>query len=438
MQMKKMMKGVYVFLALVLGAPLLAAQFSATVRAEAAVLVNADSGEILFEKNANQIRYPASITKIASVWYILEKFGHRLDENVITSKEALKYSPVHLKRSQPDKFPSHHLEAGATLMNLVPQEVLSARAMLYGMLLISANDAANALVEHFSGSNAIFMADLNRFLREKGFKDTSFNNPHGLHHEKHTTTALEMARITALAFQNPLFREMISTKIYEKPASNMKPAASLRPFNRLVVPGRYYYPKVIGGKTGHTSRAGFTFVAIAEHSGRKLIAVLLGCKEADDRYRDAKVLFETAFREKKVVRTLLTSEHDRFTFQIKGAKHDLHAKMLDDLKLEYYPSEEPQLKSIIEWSIPSLPIAEGRQVGKIVIYNDQGQRLLHQPLVALNNVEPTFWKYCDTAFRGWNGSKRMFPILIMVCAVSFASLGILKIFKKKKDYGKGR
>lgn len=250
MQMKKMMKGVYVFLALVLGAPLLAAQFSATVRAEAAVLVNADSGEILFEKNANQIRYPASITKIASVWYILEKFGHRLDENVITSKEALKYSPVHLKRSQPDKFPSHHLEAGATLMNLVPQEVLSARAMLYGMLLISANDAANALVEHFSGSNAIFMADLNRFLREKGFKDTSFNNPHGLHHEKHTTTALEMARITALAFQNPLFREMISTKIYEKPASNMKPAASLRPFNRLVVPGRYYYPKVIGGKQG--------------------------------------------------------------------------------------------------------------------------------------------------------------------------------------------
>jgi len=426
------MKGLYFLLALLGSAGLQAAQFPISLRAEAAVLINAETGTILFEKNHNEVRYPASITKIATAWYILEKFGHRLDELVTTTKEAIAYCPVHLKRSNSEKFPSHRLEHGATLMHLMPQEMLPARVLMYGLLLISANDAANALVEHFCGTNEKFMADLNQFLHEKGFKNTTFNNPHGLHHEQHKTTALEMAKITSMAFRNPLFREIVSTQTYEKPASNLQPAVTLRQFNRLIMPGKYHYSKAIGGKTGHTARAGFTLAAAAEHGGRTLVVVLLGCKEADDRYRDAKILFEAAFNEKKVIRTLLTAEHDRFQLPIKGAKQSLQAKMAADLKIGYYPAEEPQLKSVVEWVVSQLPIEEGQAVGQLVLYDNEGRRLAYQPLVALNRVEATFWKHCTTFFRRCATSKRTVPLLVMMFSISLTSLGILRVFKKRQ------
>jgi serine-type D-Ala-D-Ala carboxypeptidase (penicillin-binding protein 5/6) len=413
-----------------------AAQFPLSVRAEAAVLINAETGAILFDKNAREVRYPASITKIATAWYILEKYGHRLEEKTIASQKALTYCPVHLKRNYPEKYSSHYLEQGATLMHLIPNEEVSIRSLLYGLMLVSGNDAANVLVEHFGGSNESFMAALNQFLWEKGFKNTKFSNPHGLHHKEHMTTALEMAQIASKAFCNGLFREIVSAQSYEKPSSNMQPAMTLRQQNRLITPGRYHYPKAFGGKTGHTARAGFTLVAGARQGERSLVAVLLGCKEADDRYRDAKVLFEAAFNEKKVARTLLTAEHDRFPLKIKGAKQTLQAKMVNDLKIEYFPSEEPKLVSAIEWASLQLPIKEGQIVGQLVLYNGQNQKVAYQPLAAISQVDPTFWKRWNLFFNRLHVPKRTASIIMMFMGVSMSAFGVALVLKKRTNNDK--
>lgn len=395
------------------------------VRAESAILINAQTGAVLFEKYADQPRYPGSITKIATAWYILETYGHLLHETVTVSKDAVTWAPVHLKRSNPDKYPSYWLESGATIMNLMDGETMPAHALLYGHMLNSANDASNALAEHFGGSVKQFMVGLNEFLSAKGFSKTRFDNPHGLHHVEHRTTAREMAKITAMAMQNPEFLKLFSALSYEKPQTNKQPAGMLKQFNRLIVPGKFYYTKAIGGKTGHHSKAGFTYVAAAKQGDRVLIAVLLGCKEMNERYREAKALFEAAFNEKKTVRTLLTEQFDRFSMNLPGAKQTLQAKMQDDLKLEYLPSEEPNVRSVIHWNIPRLPIKEGAQVGEIVLYDDKNQKLQSKPLFAVSQVDATLWKKI-------NGRKTL-PLVALMGIISISTWAIVSV---KKDGGR--
>jgi D-alanyl-D-alanine carboxypeptidase (penicillin-binding protein 5/6) len=392
------------------------------VHAESAILINADTGVVLFEKNADEVRFPGSITKVATSWYILENYAHRLHENVTVSKDAVTWAPVHLKRSNSEKYPSYWLESGATLMNIAEGEILPAHVLLHGHMLVSGNDASNALAEHFGGSVKNFMVELNQFLARKGITRTRFDNPHGLHHERHITTAREMAVITALAMQNPDFLKLFSTQSYERPLSNRQPASTIKQLNRLIVPGKFYYSKAIGGKTGHHSKAGFTYVAAAKQGDRTLVAVLLGCKEMTERYRDAKALFEAAFNEKKMSRTLLTEQFDRFPISLPGARQVLQAKMQKDLRFEYYPSEEPNLHASIHWNVPPLPIQEGASVGELVVYDEKNQKLATEPLFAANIVEPTLWKK-------YRGNKTV-PILAMMGMVGISAWGVLSILKK--------
>jgi D-alanyl-D-alanine carboxypeptidase (penicillin-binding protein 5/6) len=392
------------------------------IQAEAAILINAKTNAVLFEKCADELRFPGSITKIATSWYLLEKYAHRLEEKVRVSKDAVTWAAVHLKRGNPEKYPSYWLESGATLMNIVEGEILPARALLYGHMLVSGNDASNALAEHYEGSVKGFMVKLNQFLWDKGFKRTYFDNPHGLHHEQHRTSAREMAFMTAQAIENPDFLKLFSAQFYDRPQSNKQPASIIEQRNRMLVPGKFYYSKAIGGKSGNHSKAGVTYVAAAKQGDRTLIAVLFKCKAMGEKYRDAKALFEAAFNEKRVSRTLLTEQFDRFTLTLSGAKQPLKAKMKSDLKLDYYPSEEPNMTSSISWRVPQLPIQEGAYVGELNVYDDQGQKLASSPLFAAGLVEPTLWKK-------YHGNKTV-PILAVMAIVGVSSWVFLKAGKR--------
>jgi D-alanyl-D-alanine carboxypeptidase (penicillin-binding protein 5/6) len=368
-----------------------------TISASAGILINAESGAVLFEKNADALKFPGSITKIATAWYILESFKDRLSEDVIVDKDAVTWAPVHLKRTNSEKYPSYWLESGATVMPLVAGEVLPAQVLLHGHMLISGNDASNALAIHYGGTVRHFMEGLNQFLQAKGLKKTYFDNPHGLHHESHVTTAREMAWIAAHAIQNPAFLQLFGSSSYERPASNKQGGGILRQSNRMMIPGKWFYAKAIGGKTGHHAKAGYTYVAAAKEGERTLIAVVLGCKEVSERYRDVKTLFEAGFQEKKVTRTLLTAHFDRFPIQIPGARETLHAKMDNDVTLEYFPSEEPTLRAAIRWNIPPLPIAAGTLVGELVLYDQKNSQILTEPLFAESAITPTLWKrFCSS------------------------------------------
>ncbi len=360
------------------------------VSAKAAILINSETGAILFEKNAYQPLYPASITKISTAMYALEKQGPNLEEPVMASADAVAAVHAHVRRADDGKHPSYRLEFGGSHMGIKLGEVLSFRVLLYGLMLSSGNDAANVIAEHISGSVCQFLKELNAYVQSKGCKHTVFHTPHGLPHADHKTTAFDMAILAKEGMKNPLFREVVKTVAYKRPATNLQPESILHQHNALVKPGsKFYYPKAIGIKTGYTSAGGYTLVAAAEDKQRKLIAVLLGCEHLDQRYRDAITLFETAFQEKKAERTLFSEEFDFFSTQVSGGKNGLQAGLGSDLIVAYYPSEGQIFHSKIFWDDQRLPIRKGEKVGEIAIYTDNEQLFTKAALYATNGVDPT-------------------------------------------------
>jgi D-alanyl-D-alanine carboxypeptidase (penicillin-binding protein 5/6) len=362
------------------------------VSAASAILMNAETGAILFAKEPHLSSYPASITKIATALYALENKQGVLDEAVTVTHEAVrKISPV-IKQAAFDDHPSYLLETDGTLMGLKVGETLSLKALLYGMMLVSGNDAANAVAQHISGDIDQFVSELNLFLRSKGIQETQFLNPHGLHHPKHYTTAYDMALMTKEALKHRYFQEIVKTVRFSLPQTNKQLEREIVQYNRLLKPGPYYYSKAIGVKTGHTEKAGDPMVAAAEHEGRTLIAVLLGCRGKTARYQDAIKLFNAAFAETKVARMLFTKKFDHFSRDVKGAKTSVEASLLEDVEISFYPAEEPYFKSRVSWLPVHLPILQGQKVGDLEIMTEKGVILKSTPLLAVKRVDKMFWR----------------------------------------------
>jgi len=361
------------------------------VSAPSAILMNAETGAILYAKNPHERQYPASITKIATALYVLEKKGHQLDALLEASNHALKTIPAHLRQAADSKHPSHTLEHDGTMMRLMPGEKLPLYSMLHGLLLSSGNDAANVIAEYTSGSIEQFVKELNQYLLSHGIQETHFSNPHGLHHHEHWTTAYDMALMTRLALQHETFRQIVKTAKYECPESNKQSNRTISQHNKLVKPGPYFYPKAIGVKTGYVAKAGHTFVGAATHEGRTLIAVLLNCDESQHRFRDSIKLFEAAFKEKLLSRVLFAKESDHFTLQLKGAKAPLEAILKEDLVLSYYPAEEPAFRAEIAWNKCQFPIKAHETVGTLRLVADNGKFLKELPVFAAHDVKQAWW-----------------------------------------------
>ena len=297
-------------------------------------------------------------------------------------------------------------------------------------MLSSGNDAANVIAQFVSGSIEQFMQDLNNFFKEKGIKETRFNNPHGLHHPEHYTTAFDMALITKEAMKKPLFREIVKTIHYTRPETNKQPATTLVQSNRLLRRGSFFYPKAVGVKTGYHSKAGYTLVGAAEQDGRLLIAVVLGCTEMNKRFKDVIALFEAAFAEKKVSRTLFSKQYDTFTIQVTGSKSPLIATLSEDLKMDYFPSEEPIFKAFLKWNQMSLPIKEGQVVGEIQLKTDQGTILKHS-LFASSEVQMTAFFKIIRMYRKM--SPIVFSPAIILCLMGIVSCwGAVYFYRKSK------
>lgn len=367
-------------------ATLSAAPLAIDLQAYSAILMNADTGAILYEKEAHAIAYPASTTKIATALFFLDQKNIPLTQRVTVSKEALRRKTP----GQEEKAPSHWQELDGSSMGLVLGEVVDIETLLHGLLLSSGNDAANVLAETASGSVPRFIEELNQYLQRIGCEGTRFLNPHGLHHLEHVTTAYDLAKIAQKALRIPKFREIIARQSFLKPKTNKQPETELKQFNRLVTPGKYFYPKAIGGKTGYHSAALNTLVAAASHEGRTLIAVLLGCPKRHERcFNDARRLFDAAFAEEKVEKILLSSEV--YIKSLPGAKTPLKAALLEPLSIAYFPSEEPQSKAFIHWDDLSLPIHRGDRVGEVRIFDEQSRLLTRGELFAQESVDSTLF-----------------------------------------------
>jgi D-alanyl-D-alanine carboxypeptidase (penicillin-binding protein 5/6) len=218
--------------------------------AEAAVLYDADTGQVLYARQAERRLMPASTTKILTALVVLQHV-HDLGRRVrITAAEAY---------------------VGGSSAPMQPGERLTVRDLLYGLLLVSGNDAAVALADATAGSVPRFVAMMNREARALGATRTHFVNPDGLPDPRHLTTALDLARIAAAAVRQPELVRILGTQVLpDYPMPSGKPVPMVNQ-DRLL----WTYPGIVGGKIGYTDQAGNTMVAIARRHGMTLVAVVL-------------------------------------------------------------------------------------------------------------------------------------------------------------------
>ncbi len=374
-----------------------AAPLSVTVQAEAAILMNASTGAILYEKNVKVPHHPASITKIATAIYAMEIAQDKLLQLLPAPREALASISTEAKRRSGYTLPSYWLEQGGTHIGIKNGEELTLKDLLFGMLVSSGNDAANVIAMSLGGTIPQFMEDLNKHLQKIGCTQTHFCNPHGLYHPKHMTTAYDMALMTANGLKNPVFRKIVSTVRYTRPKTNKQEASVLIQTNRLLKTGKYYYPKAIGVKTGYISMAQHTLVAAALQDDRLLIAVLLKSKERDELFLDVIKLFEAAFNQPKVERILLKAGETDHLFFPNGAQGPIKTTIADSVSIRFYPAEEPELAATLQWKNLPFPIEKGESVGEITIQIASGKTLQKVPLLAGEDVKAS-WTYWLKSF----------------------------------------
>lgn len=246
------------------------------VSAEGAIVIDANTKEVLFEKNSNAQFYPASITKLLTAMVVLERSS--LDSVVQFSRQA-----------------TTNLESGAVTLGVMQGDQIRVKDSLYGMMLKSANEVANGLAEHAGGSMAGFAQLMNDKAKSLGATNSNFANPSGLNNPNHYTTAKDFALIASAAFDNMTLRQILGTTSYTFPAIKRNNAVNVTMGHRMIHAGNpNYYPGVIGGKTGYTSKAGNTLVTLAEKDGKRLVVVVL--KANKTQYADTKAMLDYGFQ----------------------------------------------------------------------------------------------------------------------------------------------
>ena len=243
---------------------------------QAAVLMDADTGVVLYEKNMTEQLYPASITKLMTALLAMETLE---PEQVLTvSQTAVNAVP---------RTSSH--------IGLLAGERLTVDQALYAIGMESANDAANVLAEAVSGSLEAFAEKMNEKARELGALNTHFTNANGLPDSGHVTTAYDMALITAAALKQEGLATYFSTVNYTLSATNLSSARSFANKDRLLPGGQYYYDGVLLAKPGWTSSAQGTFAAAVRKGQTTLVAITLKSPLLEDKYKDTHKLLDYGF-----------------------------------------------------------------------------------------------------------------------------------------------
>ena len=235
------------------------------ITAGAALLMDAVHDEVLYEKNAHDKMYPASLTKVMTALLVLEAVntGQLALDQVVTASTTF----------------STGLTVNGSTQNIQPGEQMTLNDLLHCLLIASANEASNILAQTVSGDIPTFVERMNQRAAELGCTGTHFANAHGLHDDNHYTTAHDIYLIARAAMENDTFRAIVSTRSYEVPATNMHKARLFYSTNALLVTWyyreSYLYNKAIGIKTGTTDEGGYCLLSAAQDGEDYLISVVL-------------------------------------------------------------------------------------------------------------------------------------------------------------------
>ncbi len=349
------------------------------ISAESGIVIDAASGDILFEKNAHKPMYPASTTKVMTAILTLEHAN--LKDKVIIDKETpfTDGSRIYVKEG----------------------EEFTVEQLLNALLIQSANDSAVALAKHVSGSVEEFAKLMNKRAKELGALNTNFTNPHGLPDKEHVTTAYDLSMIAKYAMTIPKFREIVKTVKYQIPVTEKtdeirylrnrnRLLSGIGPSNKMEYNGKSIdikYDIVDGIKTGYTSEAQQCLVSTAYKDNRRVISVVLKAIRTDV-YSDTRKLIDYGFDNFKVI-SVVNSGTMLKTIPVQNGVEDTVDLVTQDsiskTVLNQYNQSDIAYKIEVEPQIVA-PINKGQVLGK-VSYTLNGETVGETNLIALDSVD---------------------------------------------------
>lgn len=266
------------------------------VSAESAILMDANTGVILYSKNINEKLYPASTTKIMTCLLAMEQGG--LDDMVEFTKEAVFSVP-----------------ADGSNMGMDVGESITMEQCLYGILVGSANEVANAVAEHIGGTIDNFINMMNERAVQIGCTNTHFVNANGLYDDDHYTTVYDLALISRVFFQNEMLCKIGNTPRYHFEATATQPDDFYLNNKHKLISGEIPYDGICGGKTGYTNEARQTLVTCAEQNGMKLICIVFK-EESPTQFTDTVELFDYGFHNFQVIN--ISENEDDYNIEATG------------------------------------------------------------------------------------------------------------------------
>lgn len=333
------------------------------IDAKAAVLATED-GSILWARQPDKRRAMASTTKIMTALVALDEAD--LDEQVVVSKKA----------------------AGVGwAVGLQPGQRVTVRTLLELALVGSSNDASIALAEHIGGDIPGFAKLMNAKAQELGLDDSHFTNPHGLDEKGHRSSANDLARMSTEAMRSPEFRRIVLMRSATVPEFGEQPAKRVKSTDHLLGA----YRGLLGGKTGFTNDAGYSFVGHAQRGSVALTAVVLGAPSSGARFKQARKLFDWGF-EHLEIRTVATTTQTVGTRDVAGApKHSVEVGVATELKGAILGPAGPVTFTLDTQDPVTLPVFAGQPLGTVRAL--QGQRTIAEgqavALTALASVGET-------------------------------------------------
>jgi len=422
--------------------------------ATSAILIEADTGNVIFSKNPDQTMAPASTTKILTILVALSL----AEQEVAAAKAAdpnADVSKLGLNRKITVSQDAVNLAEDESSAKLAAGEEVALIDLLYAAVLTSGNDAANAIAEGMAGDKPTFVAYMNQVAASIGCTNSHFANPHGLTQDGHYTTARDMALIAQTAMQNEIFREIAVASSHVMPKDNIYRSRTIQNRNYFVnkVEGKeeLYYEWGTGIKTGTTEAAGNCFVGSAARDGINLISVVFNATKDKDRYLDTIKLMEYGFSQ--YISTTIQEiyllnprvldirsfdledpEVGRLTLNIRKtdpAATDLIVTTQD--QVEYWVQNFSSI-TVTEFTREfKAPITEGEVMGTLTYYPESGNPVMYEltasrSIAAREQLAPSVEQIIAAALADPNPFPRITFELILLHLI-LPALGIVILIK---------
>ena len=382
-----------VIFTLMMSAIAAAATVAPTLSAESAILVESSTGRVIYEKNADFPRPPASMTKM------------------LTSILCIEW----LSPEAPIKFSSTAAYTEDSTFLWTPGDELTAADLNKAMMLVSDNGGAVAIAQAIGGSIATFSEMMNVKALEIGCENSHFANPNGLPNSDHYSTARDMAKIAIYCMRNPEFREIVATKKFTFHWQNVDKKDEAENTNELLYDDKFPYDGANGIKTGWTRAAGGCLAASAKRGSTELIAIIMHSRDIDTRFDDARKLLDYGFEAVKMTRVLNKDRVEKVVFVEGGQSATVNVGPQDDLNFPLLEGEDKR-KLRVQYALPKITqakVSKGQVLGEAVL-NYNGKKVASVPLTARESVE-----------RGFSFSSTLVGVMSPIISVAQNVLGAL-------------